>query len=380
MASRDENGFMRCTIEAITGLGKTFISLHLIKILQPKSVLFLAETQLREQTILDDIAKFKQLFEYDILANHKIEFMCYQSAYKKHGMFHEMVVADEIHDSLTPEYFKYYLYNKYNHLLGLSATIDKKTKYLDEVNNEYTKLDMLDSIAPVAASYTIKQGQDENISRKLKIIVIDHELDNVEKTINVEWKKDGVTKVFQQTEKAYYEYCHAAFIKALYSNNKSDFLIRYWARKRNDLLYTLPSKTKAVIELLKTHNLNRNIIFANSITELDKICPTVSSHNSPEKNQQIIKSFNDGFYNTIGSFKMLKQGMNLNNLNNVIIHSYYSVEKDFIQRVGRLRRSDDLGYVIIFSTRNTQEEVWLNKIMTSINLAFERHTLKSLKL
>ena len=55
--TRDANGRMRCTIEAITGLGKTFISFHLIRDLQPKTVLFLAETELREQNIRDDIIK-----------------------------------------------------------------------------------------------------------------------------------------------------------------------------------------------------------------------------------------------------------------------------------------------------------------------------------
>lgn len=382
LATRDENGRMRCTIEATTGIGKTFISFHLIRQLQPKTVLFLAETSLREQTIKDDIIKYAEIFNYNIFAKHDIQFMCYQSAYKKVDMYHEMVVADEIHDSLSEQYFKYYNNNRYIHLLGLSATIDKRTTYKDELGNEYTKLDMLNSIAPIAATYTIKQGQEDRTSRELRIIIIEHELDNKKKCIPVEYKdkSTGINKVFYQTEYDYYTYCHSRYIQSFYSATKSEFLTVYWRNKRNNVLYSLPSKTRAVIELLQTHNLNRNIVFGNAISQLLEICPTVSSKNSPAVNQQLITDFNEGRLNTIGSFKMLKQGVNLKDLDNVIMHSYYSVEKDFLQRVGRGRNAPYPANIIIFMTRGTQEENWLEKIIKRTDLTFERVRLDNLKL
>lgn len=380
--SKDSYGRIRCTIEAITGLGKTFIALFLIKALNPKSVLFLAETNLREEDIRNDIIKFKEMFNYDIYSHHKIEFMCYQSAYKRAGMYHDFVVADEIHDSLSPQYFKYYNNNRYTHLLGLSATIDKKTVYLDEAGNEYSKIDMLNSIAPIVATYTVKQGQEQGTSRKLNIIIIEHELDNIEKVIPIEYfdKATKAKKIFYKTEKDYYEYCHAKFIQAMYSNIKNDFIIRYWMNKRNTFLYNLPSKTRAVIKVLTMYNLQRNIVFGNSIEQLNKICPTVSSKHTAMFNKELINNFNKGHLNTIGSFKMLKQGVNLVGLNNVILHSYYSVEKDFIQRIGRLRKTDDIGNVIIFMTKGTQEEIWLNKIITSTDLVFQKNNINSLNI
>lgn len=380
--TRDANGRMRCTIEAITGLGKTFISFHLIRDLQPKTVLFLAETELREQNIRDDIIKYAEIFGYNIFAKHKVEFMCYQSAYKKVDMYHEMVIADEIHDSLTPAYFKYYNNNRYIHLLGLSATIDKRTTYKDEVGNEYTKIDMLNSIAPIAATYTVKQGQQDRTSRELTITIIEHDLDTRKKCIPVEYKdkSTGVNKIFFQTEYEYYQYCHSRYIQSFYSPTKSEFLTTFWRNKRNNILYSLPSKTRAVIELLSKHELNRNIVFGNAISQLLEICPTVSSKNSPAVNAKLITDFNEGRLNTIGSFKMLKQGANLNNLDNVIMHSYYSVDKDFIQRIGRLRNKETEGNVIIFMTRGTQEENWLEKIMTATDLKFNRCRLENFKL
>ena len=46
------------------------------------------------------------------------------------------------------------------------------------------------------------------------------------------------------------------------------------------------------------------------------------------------------------------------------MHSYYSDEISFIQRIGRLRQDEDKeGNVFIFVANGTQEEVWLNKML-----------------
>lgn len=371
------NGKVRGTIEAITGIGKTFIALMMIQKLKPKNILFLAESSVRETTINDDIMKYKGIFGYDILSNHNVEFMCYQSAYKKRGLYHELVIADEIHDSLTPEYFKYYENNNYYHLIGLSATIDKTTIFKRKDDTEYTKIELLNTIAPIVFTYTIKQGQDDNVSRKLNVYIIEHDLDNVNKTIPVSYKdKTGKMQTFFTTEKEYYEYCHQRYIKSMFSG--SEFLQTYWRNKRNNILYSLPSKTKAINDILLYTNLKRTIVFGNSISELLKIGQTVSNKNSSKVNKTIIDEFNNGTLDTICSFKMLKQGVNLHNLNNVVIHSYYSIEKDFIQRVGRLRYKDEAGIVIIFMTKNTQEEYWMKKIKEAVDITAKYTTLKNI--
>lgn len=277
----------------------------------------------------------------------------------------------EIHDALTPEYFKYFQNNGYKHLLGLSATIDSKQLYLDDQGNEFNKIDMLNSIAPIVYKYTVTQGQEDDTSRKLKIFVIKHHLDYKDKSVKVSYKdkKTGEDKWFEQSEKEYYVYCQQRFVQAMYAKAKSDFLVRYWANRRNSVLINSKSKTKEIKRLLEF--LDRTIVFGNSIVELETICPTVSSHNTKEENEQIISDFQEGRLNTIGSFKMLKQGKNLIGLDNVVMHSYYSVEKDFIQRIGRLRKKEGhLGCVFIYVTDNTQENVWFGKIMNTIKMDY----------
>jgi len=362
----DSDSSFKGTCEVATGTGKTFIAFWMIYHLKPSTVLFLAETQLRERNISDDMLFFKKCYNIDIASMCNIEFACYQSAYKWENRTFDMVVADEIHDSLSPEYFKFYQNNTYKHLLGLSATIDSKTKF-GTGDTEYTKVDLLNRIAPIVFKYTLKQGIENNTSRKLHIIVIKHALDRVGKNMPVTYKdkQTGQDKTFFQTEQEMYDYYNQKFYHAIYQKEKNDFLIRLFTTRRNAVLYKAKSKMEIVKKLLA--HLNRTIVFGNDIDSIGALIPTVSSRNKPATNSQIITDFNEGRIGVIGSFKMLKQGVNLKNLDNVIMHSYYGVEKDAIQRAGRLRQSHRDGFIFVILTMGTQEQVWFNRMIEPLN-------------
>jgi len=79
--------------------------------------------------------------------------------------------------------------------------------------------------------------------------------------------------------------------------------------------------------------------------------------------------FDKGEIKNIASFKKLKQGANLSNLDNIIITSYYSSTKDLIQRIGRLRKAGKrVGNVIILVTKGTKEEDWFLKMFVSLGI------------
>ena len=124
------------TIEIITGLGKTKIAMDAIKLL-PKTakILFLAEVKDREIELRNELKKLK-------VTHKNVEFACYQSAYKCKNKKYDLVIADELHDSLTRSYSLFYENNTYKYILGLSATVDIKA-WADE-DNKITKGDMLD--------------------------------------------------------------------------------------------------------------------------------------------------------------------------------------------------------------------------------------------
>jgi superfamily II DNA or RNA helicase len=356
------------TCEIITGLGKTFIALHCLLSMpkDEKMHLFLAEATDRKRDLLKDINKFNDIFGTDILNDYNLQFYCYQTVYKwKHRDF-GLVISDEIHDSLSPSYSMFYQNNVYDAILGLSATIKRDTYYEKQDGSKFSKGELLDIYCPVIFKYNIEQGQKEGTSRKLKINVIYHELDGVNKTV----KAGSKQKPFFQTERSAYEYWDKQFKKALFLEDEEvkNFKLRITSHKRSDLLYNLRSKIPIIKELLPTLK-GKTIIFGNSISSLLEITPNVvSSKNTDDKNKYIRDLFENDKIDLIGSFKKLKQGANLKNLDNVIIISYYSTEKDIIQRLGRLRiKNDDVGTVIILCTKNTKEEDWLKKMFENMD-------------
>ena len=372
------------TCEIITGLGKTFLFLKAL-MTYPKHEndtlhLFLAEQKDRQSDLIKDIVKFNKIYNCNILEEYNLQFQCYQTVRNWSGYKLGLVGADEIHDSISPENAKFYFNNAFQGILGLTAKFDG-SKYYDFSSNKQmtqvfgkimvSKQEMLDMVSPIVYSYNINQGQEDNTSRKLNVFVFKHYLESKEKTI----KAGNKLRPFYQTEAASYNYLTKLFNNALqltphigenlaaFEERKNLEIIKI-VNKRTNFLHTLESRRKLVKLLLKYIN-NKTIIFGNSITELEKITPNVvSSKKTDDENQAIRDLFDTDVIDVIASFKKLKQGANLNKVASCILHSYYSDEVSFIQRIGRLRQDGDKeGNVFIFVANGTQEEVWLNKML-----------------
>lgn len=351
------------TAEIATGIGKTFLALHALYTMpkDDKTHLFLAESTSREKDFKDDCDKYAEIFGKHPLKDYDVKFYCYQTVYKwKKQPNIGLVIADEIHDSLTPAYSKFYFNNKYQAIIGLSATVNRETEY-----EEFTKGELLDKIAPVCFTYDLSTGIEEGTSRNLKVFVIHHQLNDTKKVMQA----GNAKKRFYQTELAAYSYWDKQHKKAWYISDEETkkFRIRITSHKRSNILYNLPSKVDATSKLLKGLK-GKSIVFANSLDSLHQITPNVlSSRQSEDKNKRIREDFDKNKIRTIGSFKKLKQGANLKGLDNCVIMSYYSTEKDIIQRMGRLRQNGELGYVFIFVTLGTQEQVWFSKMMQNLD-------------
>ena len=342
------------TLELITGIGKTKIAMEAVKTYPADAkILFLAEQTDRELELRNEMEKWS--------VDHDIDFACYQSAYKWLGTEWDLVIADEIHDSLTKEYSKFYNNNFFKDIIGLSATVDRKA-IVDE-DEQIIKGHLLDKIAPVCYTYGIDKGQIDGTSRKLDVYVINHKLDTESVTIVSGTK----VKPIMRTEFSAYQYKDNQFKYALYApESRRKYLIRNSSASRAKLLYELPSKMEAAKKLTEAME-GKSIIFGNSIDILLKITPNVvSSRNTDKKNLKIREEFDKGDINLIGSFKKLKQGANLVGLDNCIIHSYYSKSKDLIQRIGRMRNNGEIGRVFIFVTYGTQEVKWYNMMFEGL--------------
>ena len=360
------NNGKKGTAELATGSGKTILALHALYTMDKSDLthLFLAETTERKKDLLSDIKLYNKLFNVDVVNDYNLKFYCYQTVYKWKDRKFGLVIADEIHNSLSPKYSEFFFNNKYQAIIGLSATIDRKTKY--DINGQIvTKGSLVDKIAPSIYKYSINQAKEDGVGRQLNVYIISQELDSVNKTI-----KAGNSKVsFMQTEKAAYDYWDKEHKRSWFIEDQElkALKIRITSHKRSNLLFNLPSKVKAVIYILESTS-GKSILFGNSLDSLLKVTPNVvSSRNSEDKNNYIRDQFDKGMIQLIGSFKKLRQGANLKELDNCIIMSYYSSEVHQIQQWGRLRQNGDkVGSVFILLTKNTQEEIWFSKMMENM--------------
>lgn len=354
------------TFEVATGIGKTIAALHCLYTMPKngKVHVFLAETIEREADLNRDILLYNKIFNVNVLKDYQLVFKCYQAVYKLKGYEFGLVIGDEIHNALSPEYSQFFYNNKYDAIVGLSATVDKDTSYfIDGVLK--SKGELLDEIAPVCFRYTINQAKTDGISRKLNIYVVYQELDSVNKTIPA----GNNIKRFFQTEKQSYDYWESQHQKSWFILDPvlRELKIRVTASKRSKLLFELPSKINTVKQILDFIK-GKTILFGNNLDSLLKITPNVvSSRNSVNENKKIRDDFDQGWIKLIGSFKKLRQGANLKELDNCIIMSYYSSEVHAIQQFGRLRKNGDKdGSIFILLTRGTQEEKWFDKMMENI--------------
>ena len=354
------------TAELATGSGKTILALHALYTMDKNNLthVFLAETTERKKDLLSDIKLYNKLFNVDVVNDYNIKFYCYQTVYKWKDKQFGLVIADEIHNSLSEKYSEFYFNNKYEAIIGLSATIDRNTTY--EINGQtVSKGDLIDKIAPSIYKYSINQAKKDGVGRQLNVYVISQELNKIDKN----FKAGSVKSPFMQTEEAAYNYWDKQHKQSWFLEDleMKSLKIRITATKRSNVLFNLPSKVKAVNELLSVIK-GKTILFGNSLDSLLKVTPNVvSSRYSQDKNNYIRDQFDKGLIQTIGSFKKLRQGANLKELDNCIIMSYYSSEVHQIQQWGRLRQNGDkVGSVFILLTKNTQEEIWFYKMMENM--------------
>jgi superfamily II DNA or RNA helicase len=282
-----------------------------------------------------------------------------------------VVIADEIHDSLTFEYSKFYENNNYAALIGLSATVDRN-RVINEEAVEEENVDpikkgfLLDQYAPSIYQLSQSQAIAEGLIAGYEICVLYHRLDESKKTMTGGTK----AKPFKTTEKSAYDFVDNRFKKALFIQNArtKKFQLSHWSRKRAAILYDLPSKIAVLKQLEQLAE--RKIIFGNSLDALLEVTPNVvSSRNSEEENKLIRDNFEKGKTNTIASFKKLKQGANIPDVKLGILHSYYSTVKDYIQRLGRVLRldGDKQAKVVVFVTIGTKEQDWFDKMTQEID-------------
>lgn len=337
-----------------TGVGKTkdgiVICRYFRDLIGPDvKILWLTNsTKLKTEDTPEDFEKWgeKELWDECITAE------CYQSAYKWVDTTWDLVVGDEFDFCLTPEYFKFFTNNTYTNLLGLTATVDRdKMPYLLEV-------------ATVCFKYSTQQAQADGVLNQSNFVLVEFELERVQKTIKVEYTKAGQKLHFMQTENEAYDYLDKQYLKAIRDKNKLErdmfkasvlghdvtefekkikwktFSINQLVSRRKEFLWSLNSAKTVVHKILKKTLLgsgneqNKALVFSTRTAQANKLCKS-AYHGGKGNDPEAINKLNRGEIRAAAVVKAVNRGANLVGVNHIIKESYEGSSTDFQQQHGR---------------------------------------------
>lgn len=372
------------TVAATTGSGKSFIGCKAIikayedgVINKGSKIGFFAETQVREKTFREEeFPKFEQVTGHNLESLFDIQFRCYQGNPTKKEHF-DMIVCDEISEMLTAKYHDPLFFK--GPKIGLDATVPEALSvYRDElpytmlnkINQGKKKRDagvitelinkgeLLDMYMPVVYELSYQDAVKEGIVAPSNVFVIDHSLDNVDKTM-----KPFKTKEFYTTE---FDYWTRKFNLSR-DFTKAPFVRLSQARELSAFISTMPSKFKVIKNIIKDTN-NKTIVFNQKLEPLRLIGLNVAEK---ENTNDLIEDFNNGYIDNIASAIKLKRGITLKECTNVIIATPYQNFHHFEQMRGRAVRLDyenKVANIIVFRTNGTYEEKWFTNMQNVYSL------------
>jgi superfamily II DNA or RNA helicase len=360
------------TAQLATGIGKSalgvFASKHyvLVKKLKDFKILIIAPSEtIRDIVWKDDFKKFKATRAY----NNNVTIECIQTIYKWRDTHWDLIIADEIHHYIGNEkYENFFKLNTWDKILGLSATISKdKVFYL----NKYAPI-----FVTIGTKLATKMG-----------FVSTHKVYNlgVELTVNERLYYDKYTEIFNDTFDLFNRDLKLLFV-LLDKDKFKDYLaskslefdeyktypyecIRAM-KKRKEIMnkaYNKLNIANSITEMFK----RKTIIFSSDIEMAKKIQETIGSKRCVEYHSKISKKnrdkafkwYNDGrtTVDIISTVKALNEGITIKNISLGIQVSGNSTKKDFVQRLGRQIRLDNVEepiFIILYSI-NTKEEDWV---------------------
>ena len=355
------------SIIAGTGFGKSRCGVlavsHVHSINSDDKILILVPTVQLQTQFAEEFTKWGL---EDCLDN--VDILCYQSAYKLVGNHYSLVLCDEIHLGLSPEYRKFFENNTYDRLLCMTATLPEETEYKQ----------LLATLSPTVYKITLDQCVAKGIVSPYNIYCMPVQLTATEKD---EYKKINNSFVYYKYQlgqfNAFDEAKRIMGDKNAHPADKKCAVMFYRAIRERKKIVDFASNKITQFQKLVLNNMDSKILaFSGANDFTDQMCASVSplsasyhSKVTKKKREQAIEDFRAGKINVLCSTKALNQGLDIPDANMGVMCGITSKALSMIQRVGRLIRfqEDKIGEIYILYVENSQEEKWLKNAVKSLN-------------
>lgn len=308
-----------------------------------------------------------------------------QTAYKWEDKHFDLIIADEIHTMMTPEYSRIFDNLTYKYLMGLTATHD----ITDKNDKEY----YYKRYCPIVFEYY--DSADDGLINHTHFYVVNHTLTDEDKVLVgrknhrfikgelthynylTEQMRKGQQLMLAQGSNDWFTDAANWFWKGLGTPEQKNAAMRYMnaIKYRKEFLLKLGSTAKIARKIadgILTQIPDSKILVFSELTEQIEniISSTVHSHNAEETNQLRIDQFNNGSLRILGSCQSLTLGLNLKGATHGIMESYVGSATRSKQKKGRLDRlnTDDVAHMWFIRVYDTQSEKWFNDMTKAFDM------------
>lgn len=329
-----------------------------------RAIVLVPTTQLQAQ-FRDEFSKW----DYEHVLD-RVDIVCYASAYKIENEHYDIVVCDEVHLGLSPEYRKFFENNTWNRLLCMTATPPEEIEYRD----------ILYKLAPVCYRIDLDKCVELGLVSPYKIICKPIELTTVEKQ---EYDKANKTFVYAKYILGQFD----AFDRARHIMGSGKHTASNQDKAAAAQFYRAIRARKAVVdhadgkiaELQKIviKNIGEKILvfggsneFTNKLADATETFSTVyHSGKTKKQKEQALKEFRSGDKPVLCSTKALNQGFDVADATMAVICGLTSKSLTMIQRVGRIVRYQEgkIGQIFILYVKDSQEEKWLKSSVKNLD-------------
>lgn len=351
-------------VESPTGAGKTYIGLKLIEKEKLSPFLIIVPTvELKEQwkqqirryypdAIIKGIGggeKFNGFTNTLDFSNRKVVVAIINTIRKEKLNFKTLIV-DEIHHSTILAPVNYEIWNniKTKYVLGLSAS--PIPEQLGEENTGWN--------IPLVYEYSLQQAYEDSVLLKPEIESIGVDLEE-----NEQREYDELTEQIKVKSGSF----------GTFSNAPVWF--KSWVFERNEILFGSKRKLDSIIDILTHNNFKKAIIFTERIDTAQKISREIaglgifeeyclhSGVNKKMRKEAVNRFVETSFPCIITTAHLFEEGMDVPDVDMIILHSFNSTRRESLQRIGRSLHNHSVHpKVFILYYEDTKEVSVMKKI------------------
>jgi superfamily II DNA or RNA helicase len=330
-------------VKAFAGTGKTYATILLLKDKKYKDIIIGVPTRkLKYQWI-------EELYKFDV-KNAVVETFHILSKDRSKGLKCDIFVVDECHRSTSPVFSKIYENINFDHVLGLSATPNKKS---------------LEYCGNIIIDVPLKDAKISDFTVYFHAVDLDYD---------EQMKYDEFSDAIRR------------YVGRMRSSNESDAWqfreqLDSLIFKRRSLVYNAEERIPKAITLLKESEGSPTLVICKRIEQANRISKITGYpvYHSEKTDEKALNDFQYDRISTLISVGMLSEGYDKRNIKCLIIVSTAITEAYHIQSIGRaVRLPDDANIHIILARRTTDEKLLQFRHMYNHEIVgnFSPHALK----